>query len=131
MNEKKATPNDEAAPKKLHPESTAMGAGIDAAAQRARALAAMRTGPKSTIELRRHWDIMSPAARVLDAVRNGPKSTIELRRHWDILSPAARVLELRKRGFDILTNWVQQATDCGRLHRVALYVLIRETGGQP
>ena len=104
MNEKKATPNNEAAPKKLHPESTTPNAGNDAVAQRARALAAMRTGPKSTIELRRHWDI---------------------------LSPAARVLELRKRGFDILTNWVQQATDCGQLHRVALYVLIRETSGQP
>lgn len=104
MNEKKATPNDEAAPKKLAPQSTPTNDGTDAAAQRARAL---------------------------DAMRSGPKSTIELRRDWDILSPAARVLELRRRGFDILTHWVQQATDCGQLHRVALYVLMRETGGQP
>ena len=100
MNEKKATPNNEAAPKDLHPKSKA---GNDAAAQRLRAL---------------------------DLLRSGPKSTIQLRRDGDILAPAARVLELKRRGFDILTQWVQQATDCGTLHRVALYVLLRETGGQ-
>ena len=43
--------------------------------------------------------------------------------------PAARILELKRRGFDILTHWVLEATDCGKLHRVALYVLMRETGG--
>ena len=100
MNEKKATPNNEAAPKDLHPKSKA---GNDAAAQRLRAL---------------------------DLLRSGPKSTIQLRRDGDILAPAARILELKRRGFDILTQWVQQATDCGKLHRVALYVLLRETGGQ-
>ena len=100
MNEKKATPNNEAAPKELHSKSKA---GNDAAAQRLRAL---------------------------DLLRNGPKSTIQLRRDGDILAPAARILELKRRGFDILTQWVQQATECGKLHRVALYVLLRETGGQ-
>lgn len=100
MNEKKASPNNEAARKELHPESKA---GNDAAAQRLRAL---------------------------DLLRSGPKSTIQLRRDGDILAPAARILELKRRGFDILTQWVQQATDCGTLHRVALYVLLRETGGQ-
>ena len=100
MNEKKATPNNEAAPKELHPKSKA---GNAAAAQRLRAL---------------------------DLLRSGPKSTIQLRRDADILMPAARILELKRRGFDILTHWVQEATDCGKLHRVALYVLMRETGGQ-
>ncbi len=100
MNEKKATPNNEAAPKELHLKSKA---GNDAAAQRLRAL---------------------------DLLRSGPKSTIQLRRDGDILAPAARILELKRRGFDILTQWVQQATDCGAVHRVALYVLLRETGGQ-
>lgn len=100
MNEKKATPNNEAAPKELHPKSKA---GNDAAAQRLRAL---------------------------ELLRDGPKSTLQLRRDGDILAPAARILELKRRGFDILTQWVQQATDCGKLHRVALYVLLRETGGQ-
>ena len=107
MNEKKATPINEAAPEQSHPESTAgtrrkLG-NTSAAAQR---------------------------ARVLDAMRSGPKSTIQLRRDWDVLSPAARVLELRRRDFDILTHWVHEATDCGTLHRVAQYVLLRESGGQ-
>ena len=100
MAKKKATPKNEAAPKELHPE---FKAGNHAAAQRLRAL---------------------------DLLRSGPKSTIQLRRDGDILAPAARILELKRRGFDILTQWVQQATDCGKLHRVALYVLLRETGGQ-
>ena len=106
MNEKKATPNIEAAPKELQPESTAPitnPGDNSAAAQR---------------------------ARVLDAMRSGPKSTIQLRRDWDVLAPAARVLELKRRGFEILTQWVHDPTDCGKLHRVALYVLLRETGGQ-
>ena len=107
MEQKKATPKNEAAPKELQPESTAIKSrkldDNSAAAQR---------------------------ARVLDAVRSGPKSTIQLRRDWDVLAPAARILELKRRGFDILTHWVHEATDCGKLHRVAQYVLMRETGGQ-
>ena len=99
MNEKKATPNNEAAPNELHPKSKA---GNVTAAQRLRAIALLRSGPKRTIQLRREGDI---------------------------LAPAARILELKRRGFDILTHWVQEATDCGKLHRVALYVLMRETGG--
>jgi len=100
MDEKKATPRNEAALKSSHAKSTA---GNDAAAQRLRAL---------------------------DLLRTGPKSTIQLRRDGDILAPAARILELKRRGFDILTQWAQQATDCGTVHRVALYVLLRETGGR-
>ena len=100
MYEKKATPDNEAAPKELHPKSKASN---DTAAQRLRAL---------------------------DLLRDGPKSTLQLRRDGDILAPAARILELKRHGFDILTQWVQQATDCGKLHRVALYVLMRETGGE-
>lgn len=100
MKKEKATPNNEAAPKEMHPKSKA---GNDAAAQR---------------------------LRTIDLLRTGPKSTLQLRRDGDILAPAARILELKRRGFDILTNWVHEATDCGKLHRVALYVLMRETGGQ-
>lgn len=38
--------------------------------------------------------------------------------------PAARVHELRHRlGFNIVLHWVDQATDCGKVHRVALYEL--------
>ncbi len=103
MEEKKATPNNEAAPNELQPKSKPADNSESASAQR---------------------------RRVLDALRSGPKSTIQLRRDWDILSPAARVLELKRRGSDILTQWVHHATDCGKLHRVALYVLLGETGGQ-
>ena len=100
MEEKKATPTNEAAPKELQPKSSA---GNGTAAQRLRAI---------------------------DLLRTGPKSTIQLRRDGDILMPAARILELKRRGFDILTHWVHEATDCGKLHRIALYVLARETDGQ-
>jgi len=62
--------------------------------------------------------------RALEALTTGPQSTIELRRRWDVLSPAPRIKELRDRGYVILTNWVQHATDCGKMHRVALYVLV-------
>ena len=100
MNEKKVTLKNEAAPN-VSPKKSQAGNG--AAAQRL-------------------WAI--------DLLRAGPKSTLQLRRDGDILAPAARILELKRRGFDILTHWVQEATDCGKLHRVALYVLTRETGGQ-
>jgi hypothetical protein len=100
MEEEKATPINKAAPKEHRSKSKP---GNDAAAQRMRAI---------------------------DLLRTGPKSTIQLRREGDILAPAARILELKHRGFDILTHWVQEATDCGKLHRVALYVLTCETGGQ-
>ena len=76
------------------------------------------------VQVRRVW-----GPRALQLLRSGPKSTLQLRRDADILSPAARVLELKRRGFDILTQWVHQPTDCGKLHRVALYVLMRESGG--
>jgi len=70
-------------------------------------------------------------AKVLDLLRCGPKSTLQLRREGDILAPAARIWELKHRfGFDILSHRVRQATDCGKFHSVALYVLAHETGGQ-
>ena len=100
MNYEHATANNETAPKQLDSNCKA---GNDTAAQRRRAI---------------------------DLLRTGPKSTIQLRRDGDIMMPAARIFELKHRGFDILKHWVQEATDCGKLHRVALYVLIRETGGQ-
>jgi hypothetical protein len=100
MTKKKATRKLEAALNQTPPKSNA---GNSTAAQRARAIELLRTGPKSTLQLRRDGDI---------------------------LAPAARILELKKRGFEILTQWVHQATECGKLHRVALYVLLRESGGQ-
>lgn len=55
---------------------------------------------------------------------HGRIDTLAARRDLDILMPAARVHELRHRfGMEIDLVWVQQPTDCGRVHRVGLYVL--------
>ena len=62
--------------------------------------------------------------RLLDALRQSPVSTIVARRNLDILMPAARVHELRHRcGQKIDLVWIEQATECGKLHRVGLYIL--------
>lgn len=58
--------------------------------------------------------------------RFGSATTIDLRRECDIMMPAARIHELRhKFGCNITTLWVYQPTECGKLHRVARYVLGR------
>lgn len=63
--------------------------------------------------------------RLIDALRCGPITTIEARRNLDILMPAARIHELKHlHGFDIQTFRVRQKTDSGRLHSIAIYVLI-------
>lgn len=64
--------------------------------------------------------------RLLEALRIKPMSTIEIRRKLDILGVAPRILELRRKGNSILTQWHVEPTECGRLHRVALYVLVKE-----
>lgn len=62
--------------------------------------------------------------RIFDALRAiGSITTLEARKNLDILSPAPRIMELRKQGKAIATKWVKQATDCGKVHRVGLYVL--------
>lgn len=64
--------------------------------------------------------------RLLEALSRRPISTIEARRDLDILHPAGRVKELRhNEGHQILTAWSYQPTDCGKLHRVASYVLVK------
>jgi len=65
--------------------------------------------------------------RLLNALKNCPLNTIEIRRDLDILGVAPRVFELRNRGNEILTHWHYEATDCGKMHRVALYVLVKES----
>lgn len=62
-------------------------------------------------------------ARLLDALRCRPVSTIDARRNLDVMHPAMRVRELRLAGHPIETVWIEQATDAGRLHRVAQYIL--------
>ena len=66
--------------------------------------------------------------RLLDALRKSPVSTIAARRDLDIMMPAARVHELRHRyGLEIDLVWVNEPTDCGRVHRVGQYVLRPES----
>lgn len=68
--------------------------------------------------------------RLHDALRMGMVSTITARSDLDILAPAARVHELRHRfGLEIDLVWVNEPTDCGRVHRVGQYVLRPESGG--
>lgn len=66
--------------------------------------------------------------RLMDWFRaHGMIDTIAARRDLDILMPAARVHELRHRhGHQIDLVWVNEPTDCGRVHRVGKYVLQRE-----
>lgn len=67
--------------------------------------------------------------RMLTALMAGPITTVEARRHLDILHPAQRVMELRRAGYPIETVWVTQATDAGALHRVGRYILHAATPG--
>lgn len=65
-------------------------------------------------------------ARLLEALqRFGSITTIEARKYLDVLSPAPRIFELRRAfGMNrIKTYRVRQASDCGKLHLVGLYVL--------
>ncbi|WP_273454943.1 helix-turn-helix domain-containing protein [Nevskia ramosa] len=61
--------------------------------------------------------------RLLDRLRIGPISTLDARRELDILMPATRIFELRARGQRIDTIRIDQHTECGKRHNVALYVL--------
>jgi len=61
--------------------------------------------------------------RLLAHLKASPIDTVAARHELDILCPAARVLELRRRGHEIETVWIDRQTDCGKVHRVALYVL--------
>lgn len=68
--------------------------------------------------------------RALDHLKkHGSITTIEMRRDLDILMPAARIHELRhKFGHPIETVRCIQATECGKLHRVARYIYRAKSG---
>ncbi|SAL80153.1 helix-turn-helix domain-containing protein [Caballeronia telluris] len=64
-------------------------------------------------------------ARLLAALETGPLTTLEARRDLDIMMPAARVHELRHRfGKTIVTERVSRQTEAGNDHVMALYVLL-------
>jgi hypothetical protein len=61
--------------------------------------------------------------RLLERLRIDSVDTLTARCDLDILHPAARAMELRKRGYQIKTVWIKRPTDCGKLHRIGLYIL--------
>lgn len=61
--------------------------------------------------------------RILDFLRKRPLDTLTARKEIDVMHSAARVMELRKRGVRIKTIEIDKASDCGKIHRVACYVL--------
>lgn len=61
--------------------------------------------------------------RLHERLKTAPVDTITARRELDVMHPAARIMELKRRGNQIDTVWVERPTDCGEVHRVALYVL--------
>lgn len=64
-------------------------------------------------------------ARILEWLRTtGHITTLQARRHLDVMHPAARVMELRKSGMKISTVWTTDDNGRGRPHRVAKYALI-------
>lgn len=64
--------------------------------------------------------------RILEALSRGSLSTFEASRYLDAFDPRARVMALRNKGHCITTHWVLQRTECGRPHRIGVYVLQRD-----
>ena len=61
--------------------------------------------------------------RLLKSLCSGPVSTFFARKHLDIAHPAGR---FKKKGYDIETVMVDDYSQTGRVHRVALYSLKRK-----
>ncbi len=68
--------------------------------------------------------------RLLSELRIRPMNTLEIRAELDILGVAPRVFELREAGHKIVTHWQHVPTDCGKMHSVALYVLVQEASNE-
>ena len=77
-----------------------------------------------------HVNAKAQRERILKALRKSPLSTLAARRDLDVMHPAARVQELRDRGNQIITEWRHEATERGKTHRVANYVLLKEAGNE-
>lgn len=61
--------------------------------------------------------------RILAYLHTKPLDTLAARKELNVMHPAARVMELRKRGIGINTIWIDRESDCGKIHRIACYVL--------
>jgi hypothetical protein len=69
----------------------------------------------------------SQRARVVYALRTGAKTTLELRAGFNVLSPAPRIFELKARGWGIDKTTVKAYTPDGVLHSgIARYFLSGE-----
>ncbi|PSJ18337.1 helix-turn-helix domain-containing protein [Nitrosomonas supralitoralis] len=62
--------------------------------------------------------------RILAYLHTKPLDTLAARKELDVMHPAARVMELRKGGIGINTIWIDRPSDCGKIHRIACYVLV-------
>ena len=65
----------------------------------------------------------SQCTALLAALQSGPITTLDARDKLGILSPAARVLDLRRTGHAIITTACTSHDLAGRQHRTALYRL--------
>ena len=61
--------------------------------------------------------------KILEFLRIRPLDTLTARTELDVMHPAARVLELKKAGEKIQTVKIDRASECGKIHRAACYVL--------
>lgn len=61
--------------------------------------------------------------RILAYLHTKPLNTFDARKELDVMHPAARVMELRNQGIGIKTIWIDRQSDCGKIHRIACYVL--------
>jgi hypothetical protein len=64
--------------------------------------------------------------RILDALRLGPLSTFDARKHLDVPHPAGRIQELRDIGHVIDTVRISEPGEIGRPHCIARYILCKE-----
>lgn len=64
--------------------------------------------------------------RLLSALKEDNFSTLAARKELDIMHPAGRIRELRKKGYEIITQWQWEPTDSVKPHKVGLYILMSE-----
>lgn len=65
----------------------------------------------------------SQRTRILNYFQSSPNlSTLQARNELGILHPGGRIMELRKKGHEILTQWIFEPDNTGVIHRIGLYV---------
>ena len=68
--------------------------------------------------------------KILDWLRRESLTTLQARKHLDVMHPAGRVKELKAQGFNIVTHWTVEHTDKAK-HRIARYVLLASPTPKP